>query len=57
MVWQPELEELAYRKELAHRMGGELRLSSSASPTCFTLELPASAPAARSVAGAARLTG
>jgi acetyl-CoA carboxylase carboxyltransferase component len=23
MVWQPELDELAYRTELAHRMGGE----------------------------------
>src|SRR3712207_4267608 len=23
MAWQPELDELAHRKELAHRMGGE----------------------------------
>jgi signal transduction histidine kinase len=38
---------LAIGRELARRMGGELRLASSASPTCFILELPASAPADR----------
>jgi signal transduction histidine kinase len=32
---------LAIGRELARRMGGELRLTSPASPTCFTLELPA----------------
>ncbi len=34
---------LAIGRDLARRMGGELRLGSAASPTCFTLELPASA--------------
>ena len=32
---------LAIGRELAHRMSGQLRLSSTVSPTCFTLELPA----------------
>jgi signal transduction histidine kinase len=42
---------LAIGRELARRMGGELRLASDAAPTCFVLELaaPASEPA-----GAAR---
>ena len=32
---------LAIGRELAHRMGGELGLGATASPTCFILELPA----------------
>jgi signal transduction histidine kinase len=31
---------LAIGRELARRMGGDIRLSSPATPTCFTLELP-----------------
>jgi signal transduction histidine kinase len=34
---------LAIGRELARRMGGDIRLSSPASPTCFTLELPIAA--------------
>ena len=32
---------LAIGRELARRMGGDLRLTSAVGPTCFTLELPA----------------
>ena len=32
---------LAIGHDLAHRLGGALRLGSAASPTCFALELPA----------------
>jgi signal transduction histidine kinase len=36
---------LAIGREIAHRMGGELRLASPAAPTRFVLELPAGAAA------------
>jgi signal transduction histidine kinase len=53
---------LAIGRDLARRLGGELRLSSAASPTCFTLELPSvdagssskSRPQADDTAGPAR---
>jgi signal transduction histidine kinase len=37
----------AIGRELARRMGGELRLTSAAAPTCFVLELRAAEPSSR----------